>query len=81
MQDRIQYDYSKLRGKIKEVFGTQTVFASEMGMYEATLSKKINNIVEFSQNEMNKTCDLFHEPYSMIPIYFFTHKVQETEQE
>lgn len=74
------YDYSKLRGKIKEKFKTQTLFASAMSMNEATLSNKLNNNVEFTQNEMNMACNLFNEPYSMIPIYFFTHKVQELEQ-
>lgn len=70
------YNYSKLRGKIKEKFGTQTVFASQFPMSEATLSKKLNSNIGFSQKEMQKTCDLFYEPYSMIPAYFFTYKVQ-----
>lgn len=80
MEEEYIYDYSKLRGKIKEIFGTQTAFACEMSMNDATLSNKLNNNVEFSQKEMNRTCDVFNEPYSMIPVYFFTHKVQETEQ-
>ena len=80
MEDEYIYDYSKLRGKIKEIFGTQTAFANELRMNEATLSNKLNNNVEFTQKEMNKTCDLFKEPYSMVDVYFFTHKVQEAEQ-
>ena len=80
MEDDYIYDYSKLRGKIKEIYKTQTLFAAAMSMNEATLSNKLNNNVEFSQKEMNKTCDLFNEPYSMIEVYFFIHKVQETEQ-
>jgi len=80
MEDEILYDYSKLRGKIKEIFRTQIVFASKMSISEATLSNKLNNNVEFTQKEMTRTCELFNEPYTMIPKYFFTHKVQETEQ-
>ena len=80
MQARCVYDYSKLRGKIKEIFGTQTALANKMDMNDATLSNKLNNNVEFGQNEMNKICELLHEPYAMIPTYFFTRKVQETEQ-
>lgn len=76
MKEECIYNYSKLRGKIKEKFGTQTLFASQFPMSEATLSKKLNNNIEFSQKEMQKACDLFYEPYSMIPVYFFTHKVQ-----
>lgn len=80
MNEEFVYDYSKLRGKIKEIFKTQTAFAKEIPINEATLSNKLNNNVEFTQKEMNKICDLFNQPYSVIPIYFFTHKVQETEQ-
>lgn len=80
MEDNYIYDYSKLRGKIKEIYGTQTAFATAMSMNEATLSNKLNNNVEFSQKEMDRTCDLFNESYAMIEPYFFTHKVQETEQ-
>lgn len=80
MNEEFIYDYSKLRGKIKEIFGTQTAFAAEIPMNEATLSNKLNNNVEFTQKEMNRTCDLFNEPYSMIPTYFFNRKVQEIEQ-
>ena len=36
------FDYSKLRGKIKEVFGTQAKFAKAMGMSTVTLSAKLN---------------------------------------
>lgn len=80
MEEEYIYDYSKLKGKIKEVFGTQNAFAIALPMNEVTLSNKLNNNSEFSQKEMNRTCDLFNEPYSMVPTYFFTHKVQEIEQ-
>ena len=39
------FDYSKLRGKIKEVFGTQAKFAKAMGMSTVTLSAKLNGTV------------------------------------
>lgn len=80
MENDYIYDYSKLRGKIKETFGTQTAFANRIGINEVTLSKKLNNNLEFTQKEMNKTCDIFKESYSMVQVYFFTHKVQEIEQ-
>ena len=38
------FDFSKLRGKIKEVFGTQEKFAKAMGMSSVSLSAKLNNI-------------------------------------
>ena len=48
----IKFDFSKLKGKIKEVFNTQAIFAKEMEMNESTLSNKLNNNVEFSSTEI-----------------------------
>lgn len=75
----IKFDFSKLRGKIKEVFGTQTAFSTEMSMNEATLSNKLNNNVEFSPKEMVKACNLLNLELKEIDEYFFTLKVQKTE--
>ena len=38
------FDYSKLRGKIVEIFNTQSCFAIAMGWSERTLSLKMNGI-------------------------------------
>lgn len=77
----ILFDFSKLRGKIKEVFRTQNIFAEKMGMNEATLSNKLNNNVEFSPKEIIKACYLLELSFEEIQIYFFTLKVQKNEQE
>ena len=73
-------DFSKLRGKIKEVYGTQNAFATEMVMNEATLSNKLNNNVEFSPKEIVRACYLLEISFEEIKPYFFTLKVQETER-
>lgn len=70
------FDYSKLRGKIKEVFGTQAKFADAMGLSSVSLSAKLNNTVQFTQSEINKACELLSIPFELIPIYFFTEKVK-----
>lgn len=75
----VVFDYSKVRGKIKEVFGTQSAFASAMGMSPVSLSEKLNNKVQFSQKEMDKASDLLKIKKEEIPVYFFTPKVQEPE--
>ena len=36
------FDYSKLRGKIVEKFGTQTEFSKAMNLSERTMSLKLN---------------------------------------
>ena len=70
------FDYSKLRGKIKEVFGTQEKFADAMSMSTVTLSAKLNGRVDWTQAEMNLACDLLGAPYEFIPVLVFTKKVK-----
>jgi len=36
----VVFDYSKLRGKIKEVFGTQTAFAAEIPLRKLNTQEK-----------------------------------------
>lgn len=81
-EEEIIFDFSKLRGRIKEIYGTQTAFATAMLMNEATLSNKLNNNVEFSPKEIYRAClllciDLKKE----LTLYFFTPKVQKTEKQ
>lgn len=75
----IIFDFSKLRGRIKEIYGTQTAFAIAMLMNEATLSNKLNNNVEFSLKEMYRACILLNIDLKEIKLYFFTLKVQKAE--
>ncbi|MBR2226736.1 MAG: DUF739 family protein [Bacteroidales bacterium] len=65
------YNYSKLVGKITEVFGTQLRFAEAMGLSERTISLKLNSKVEWKQREMSKACGLLGIPVIDIPAYFF----------
>ena len=75
----IVFDFSKLRGKIKEIYGTQSSFAIAMLMNEATLSNKLNNNVEFSPKEIYRACMLLSIDLKEVNLYFFTQKVQKTE--
>lgn len=69
------YDYKKLRGAIKEVFESQAQFALAMGMSESTLSLKLNNKAEWTQDEMVLAMKLIGRPLDEINVYFFTHLV------
>ncbi len=71
MQD-IQYNYSKLKGRIKEVCGTQDALASRIGLGRVTLSQRLNNISNFSQDEIAKMTKELNIPNEEIPAYFFT---------
>ena len=68
------YDYSKLCGLIREVFGTQTAFARAIGKSPCSVSKKINNRQEWTQEEMYKTGEVLGFCAEQIPQYFFCPK-------
>lgn len=68
-------DYSKLRGKIKEVFGTQDAFAEAIGIGRVSLSQRLTGKLDFSQNEINSACESLGLDKSEIPMYFFMEKV------
>ena len=69
----MNYDYSKLTEKIIEVYGTQAAFALAMDMSQDNLCKKLNNLAEWSQEEMFVVIDLLYIPASEIEKYFFSH--------
>lgn len=73
------FDYSKLRGKIREIFGTQERFANAMGLGNVTLSHKLNNKTYWTQPEINLACKLLNINDFEVTAYFFTPLVQETE--
>lgn len=69
------WNYSRLRGKIKEVCNTQDEFAKRLGIGKTSLSQRLNNQLEFSQKEINKSCDILKIPRESISEYFFDEKV------
>ena len=71
----MSYNYGKLRGKIKEVCGNQDVFAQKLGIGRVSLSQRLNNQKEFTQDEMSKACDILFISRDEIPAYFFTIEV------
>jgi len=72
------FDYSKLRGRIREKFTTQEKFANAMGIALSTLSFKLNNKVYWTQPEINRACELLDIADTDVTDYFFTLKVQKT---
>ncbi len=73
----MDFDYRKLKGKIKEIFDTQDAFAKALGISNVTLSAKLNNKTEFSQKEIDKASDLLNIEKEEIPNYFFTKQEAE----
>ena len=67
----MEWNYSKLRGKIKEKCGTQEEFSSKIGISKSSLSQKLNNRIEFTQDEIYKACNVLEIPDEDIFNYFF----------
>ena len=74
------FDYSKLRGRIVEKYGTQQAFAKEMDWSERTLSLKMSGQRAWKQMDICKAVSLLQIDASEIPAYFFVVKVQDIEQ-
>ena len=67
-------DYSKLRGAIREKFGTQDAFAKALGISYASLNAKLNGRTEWKTNEIVKACQLLDIPLEQAHEYFFWPK-------
>lgn len=82
----MRFDYSKLKGKIIEVFGSQEAYAEKMNLSNTAISNKLNNKVPFSQPDIYKTLDLLNVKSSDLNFaqclkdYFFTPKVENIQQ-
>lgn len=74
--DALIYDYSKLDGRITEVFGSRKAYAESIGRSEKTISLKMNNKVPWDQDEMVLSCEALKIPIDRLCDYFFTLKAQ-----
>ena len=75
------YDYRKLRGRIREKFGTQAEFSRNIGLSEVSVSNKLNNVVDWGQDEMESAIVALEIHFSDIHSYFFTHLVEKNSTE
>ncbi len=72
----MSFDYSKLRGRIREIFNTEERFAKEMNLSTVSLSFKLNGKREWTQQEINRACEILSLEREDIPEYFFKLKVK-----
>lgn len=70
----MEYNYSKLRGRIIEKFGTIGNFQKHLNISNVVLSKKMNNRVRLSHDDITQWADLLEIPMDQIGVYFFTRK-------
>lgn len=63
--------FSKLRGKIKEVFHSERVFARAMDLTHVTMSHKLNGKSGWTLEEIKKACELLFISKERVGDYFF----------
>lgn len=73
----MNFDFSKLLGRIKECGYTQERLAEEIGMTKTTLNLKLNNKAYFTAPDMEKIRKVLCIDVEEMGVYFFTPKVQE----
>lgn len=65
------FKYLKLRGRIKEKYGTEGRFAEAIGISQVSLSRKFNDKVQFSADDIKLWCRLLDIPVEQSGNYFF----------
>jgi len=73
----MMYDYSKLRGRITEKFGSQEAFAEAVNQTPTTISYKLNNKKPLTRNDIIKWAKVLEIAPEEIGVYFFTEQVRE----
>lgn len=67
----MQYNYNKLKGRIKEFFGTQELFAESIGLSATSINNKLNNKTPWTQEEIYLSITRLHiEPIEIQEIFF-----------
>ena len=78
MEGNPVFDYSKLRGRIREKYGTQKSFANAMDTTPATLSKKLSCKAYFDQMEIVRAVKLLDIQQGSVSAYFFAVTLKKT---
>ena len=77
----IIFDYSKLRGRIKERYENEANFSKVLDASPSSLSAKLNNKAYFNPGDILKILEVLEIPDEEVKVYFFNRKVRKTEQE
>ena len=68
------FDFSRLRGRIVEKFGSCDKFAAAMGHSKVWLSSRLNNVVPWKAEEIREAAALLGIAPEEIHAYFLTPK-------
>jgi transcriptional regulator with XRE-family HTH domain len=67
----MNYNYSKLLGRMKECGLTQEQLAKAIGKNKSTISTKLNGRFSFTTNEIDAICKVLNISNDEIGDYFF----------
>ncbi len=63
--------YAKLRGRIREICGTQNEFCRRFPMKVPTLTNKLSGRTDFTREEMARSAEILEFDISEIPSFFY----------
>ena len=72
-----EFNYNKVRGRIKEKLKSEAKFAEKLEISQASLSAKFNNRTDFTASEIFRAADpdVLDIPLNEIGDYFFISKL------
>lgn len=74
----MQFDYSKLLGRMRECGYTQEKLAQVIGISKSSLNLKLKNKANFYHPEMKKICEALNITGEDVEAVFFTLKVEKS---
>ena len=74
------FNFKKLRGRIKEYFGSEKAFAEAMGTSPSNMSARLNGKIHWSADEIKQASVLLKIPGEELCLYFFELKFDKIEQ-
>lgn len=72
MLQNIEFDYQKLKKRISEKVGSAREMANILGIAETSFSRKMNNKVGFSTEDIMRMKEILEIETEDIGVYFFT---------
>ncbi len=67
----MDFNYEKLRGRIREKVRSDTVFAKRIGLSKTSLSLRLSNRLHFSQCDIYNSMRILQIPPEELESYFF----------
>lgn len=74
---KVEFDLSKLRGRIVEKYDNYTAFAEALGVSVQQLNPKLTGKTGITKADIIKWCPMLDISSEMIGEYFFTLKVSQ----